>query len=64
MARFAPTALLGLDFVTKRVQGYSDLATRLIDPLSDLRRLVDGDAGGDEDGCGDYDACCDTVVSL
>jgi hypothetical protein len=29
----------------------------LVDPLADLGRFVDGDAGGDEDRGGDYKAC-------
>jgi len=35
------------------VENDGDLASRAIEPFSDLRVLVDGDAGGDEYGDGD-----------
>lgn len=45
-----------MDVIAERVQRDSDFTTGLVDPLADLRGLVDGDAGCDEDGGGDYEA--------
>jgi len=39
-----------------------DLAAGLVDPGADLGRLVDGDAGGYDNGRGDDDACGERVV--
>jgi hypothetical protein len=46
-----------VDIVAEGVQGNGDLAARLVDPLADLWRFVDGDAGGYYDRRGDDDAC-------
>jgi hypothetical protein len=60
IGRFARAARL--DVIAERVQGNGDLAARLVDPLSDLRRLVEGDTRGDYDRRGDYDAYGEMVV--
>jgi hypothetical protein len=44
------------------VQRNSDLAARLVDPCADLGGLVDGDAGGYDNGRGDDDACGERAV--
>lgn len=54
----------GLYLVAKRVQRYGDLAAGLVDPLSDLGGLVDGDASGDDDRGGDDEACGEGFVRL
>lgn len=54
VGRFAGST--GLDVIAEGVQGNCDLATGLVDPLADLRGLVDCDTGGNNDGCGDDDA--------
>jgi len=55
MRRFAGATRL--DVIAEVVEGYGNLATRLVDPCADLRRLIYGDAGGDYYGSGDDDAC-------
>lgn len=52
----------GLDVIAEVVEGYGDLAARLVDPCADLGGLVDGDAGGYDYGSGDDDACSEGVV--
>jgi hypothetical protein len=54
VGRLARTA--GLDVVAEIVQRDGNLAARLVDPCADLGGLVDGDAGGYDDGCRDDDA--------
>jgi len=45
-----------LDLVAEGVQGDGDFAAGFVDPVADLGVFVDGEAGSDEDGDGDYEA--------
>jgi hypothetical protein len=47
----------GVHVVTQAMQGQSQLTAVLVDPLPDLRMLVDRNAGGDEERDGEEDAC-------
>jgi hypothetical protein len=51
-----------LDVIAEVVEGDGDLATGLVDPGADLRGLVDGNAGCDDNGRGDDDACGERAV--
>lgn len=47
-------AIWGTEFVAEAMQGDGDFAAGGVDPLTDLRVLVNGEAGSEENGEG-YD---------